>query len=223
MIVAIVQARTKSARLPNKVLMDICGKPMLERVLDRLCHSKLIDIIQIATTNSGSDMRIIDIAARMSVYCYCHSREKENDLLDRFYRARVWSNDDVVVRVTADCPCIDPELVDQTIKYFLDNKFDYVSNCSNYPDGFDTEVFSFSALEQAWEKATDPRDREHIGLWMVRNCPKVGSLPCNRRIPKVKLSVDTMEDLELIRKVFQKIGNHIFTYEEAIDAASNTT
>ena len=169
-IVAIVQARMASTRLPGKVLCDLAGKPMLVRVVERLQHSQLIDSILVATTLEESDSPIVGLCSQQG---YASYRGSLNDVLDRFYQAARLTGADVIVRITADCPVLDPGLVDETIRSFLGQDsapadIDFAANRlpppfhRTYPIGLDAEVCSFAALERAWQEADQPYHREHV-------------------------------------------------------------
>ena len=153
-IIISIQARMGSSRLPGKVLKKICGKHMLQLMLERLSKCKLIDEIIISTTNNKNDDPIFEFAKN---YGYQVFRGNEQDCLDRHYQAAKNRNAKFVCKITSDCPLIDPEIVDKVIKYCLENKnkFDYVSNVhpTTYPDGLDVEIFSMSALEKTWKEA----------------------------------------------------------------------
>ena len=214
-VVAIIQARMSSQRLPGKVLMDICGKPMLQRVIDRVKQAKLVDNIVVATTTKPLNRNIIRLAEECNVRSYVGS---EDDVLDRYYQAVVnlsslkihW---ETIVRITADCPLIDPKVIDKVIRYYLDNGYDYVSNVGNYPDGFDVEVFSYKALKKAWEEATNPYDREHVCTYILKDWSlEVGrleysGLPYPRSI---RFQVNTIEDLNFVRRIYGKLGDKFY-------------
>ena len=159
--IAVVQARVGSTRFPNKVLQNICGKPLIELLLERLKQAELIDKIIVAIPLGDKDLDLANHVNKLGCTVF---RGSENDVLDRYYCAAKSHNSDTVVRITGDCPLIDPELVDQVIKEYRATKSDYVSNTSppTYPDGLDIEVFSFAALETAWLEATTKFDREHV-------------------------------------------------------------
>ena len=147
-IAAIVQARMGSSRLPGKVLEDIAGKPMLWHLVNRLQKSKLLNGIIIATTTNDIDQPILDLAASIGVDSFAGD---EKDVLDRYYQAAIKFGVDIICRITADCPLIDPQIVDQVIQHFLKEKVD-LAFASLYPDGFDTEVIAFSALGKPGKK-----------------------------------------------------------------------
>lgn len=204
-VVCIVQARVGSTRLPGKVLKQICGKIVLEHDIDRLKRVKNIDEIVIATTTLEKDNAIVKECERLGVKYF---RGSEEDVLSRYYYAAKENNADVVVRVTSDCPLIDPEISNDVIKYYLNNKdkYDYVSNTieRTYPRGLDTEVFSFKALEKAFNEAISERYREHVTPYIWDN-PKVFRLAQYKNsqdYSDLRWTLDTEEDFELIDKIY---------------------
>ena len=155
-MLAIIQARMASTRLPGKMLADIEGQPMLWHVVNRTKHSSLVDRLIVATSvNSGDDL-IFQFCVRNNIECF---RGSEDDVLDRFYQAAKATNADSVIRLTGDCPLIDAGLIDKVAHRYTTGDFDYVTNSLRYtyPDGLDVEVFSFKALERAWREAKSPR------------------------------------------------------------------
>lgn len=203
-VVCIMQARTGSTRLPGKVLKKICGKTVLEHDIYRLRKIKNIDEIIIATTDKEHDNAIINEALRLGVKYF---RGSEEDVLERYYYAAKEYSADVVVRVTSDCPLIDSEVSENIIQYYLDNfnKYDYVSNTikRTYPRGLDTEIFSFKVLEKAFNEAKLHRDREHVTpyIWGNKNIFKIGQYVNNEDYSYFRWTVDTKEDLQLVKKI----------------------
>ncbi|WP_058953760.1 cytidylyltransferase domain-containing protein [Clostridium tyrobutyricum] len=204
-IVCIVQARTGSTRLPGKVIKKICGKTVLEHDIDRLKRVKNIDKIIIATTTLEKDNAIVEEAKRMDVDYF---RGSEEDVLSRYYYAAKENNGDVVVRITSDCPLIDSEVTEKIIQYYLYNnaKYDYVSNTIDrtYPRGLDTEVFSFKALEKAFNEAESLRDKEHVTPYIWDN-PSIFRLAQYKNeidYSNLRWTLDTKEDFELISKIY---------------------
>ncbi len=173
-VTAIVQARLGSTRLPGKTMMPLEGEPLLGHLVRRIRKSQLISGIIIATTTQERDDRIVRFAEEKNVRWY---RGSENDVLDRFYQAALLHQLQTIVRVTPDCPMLDPRVTDRVIEKFLEGGHDYVSNVLTppYPDGLDTEVFSFAALERAWKEARLPSDREHVTAYIVKH-PEVFKL-----------------------------------------------
>jgi spore coat polysaccharide biosynthesis protein SpsF len=161
--VIIVQARMTSTRLPGKILKEVLGKSLLTYQLERLRRIKGAQAVVIATTTNDTDQPIVDFCVQNTV---AYFRGSEDDVLSRYYGAALEHAADAVVRITSDCPLIDPEVVDQVISFYEVNypKFDYVSNVTQrtFPRGMDTEVFSMKALREAFENATKQLDREHV-------------------------------------------------------------
>jgi spore coat polysaccharide biosynthesis protein SpsF len=212
MIIAIIQARMGSSRLPNKSLMDIDGKTALEFMIDRVRKSDLIDDIVIATTINQKDDVIANLCINNQINCY---RGSENDVLDRYYQSAKKYEATIVVRLTSDCPLIDPDLIDETINIFINKKVDYASNAvppdkKKYPDGSDVEVFSFDALQRSWVETTDLKDREHVTfyMWDKRDNFNTIMLDNEHDWGRYRITVDYIEDLELVRKIVKKLNDN---------------
>ncbi len=207
-IVAVVQARMGSSRLPGKVLMDIAGKPALSHVVERLQACQRIDQIVVATTTKLVDQAIIDLATALGV---CYYAGSETDVLDRYYRAAREAAADVVVRITADCPLLDPTLVDRTVQTYLDARgdLDYVGVDRTFPDGLDTEVFSFAALERAWREARLKSEREHVTpyIWKHPRKFRIGTVQHTSDLSHHRWTLDHLEDLIFIREIFERAGS----------------
>jgi len=208
MIGAIVQARMGSTRLPGKVLMKISGRPVLTHIIERLKRAKLLKQIIIATTDQPIDRPIVKILKRMPVKIF---RGSQDDVLDRYYQAAKIYKLGTIVRITADCPLIDPQIIDQLLRYYLKNKarFDYLGLPKNYPEGIDTEVFTFSALRKAWQEAKLPSEREHVTPYLYKHPEifRLGRMPPGLKgnFSQIHLSVDEDSDLKLVREVFKKL------------------
>src|SRR4030081_1777500 len=157
-----------STRLPGKVLLDLAGASVLSRVLERVRRTNSIDEVLVATTDRPSDDVIVQECLRYQIPIF---RGQEEDVLDRYYRAAVSAKADVVVRITSDCPLIDPEVTGKTVQAFLEERPDYASNClvRTYPRGLDTEVVTVRALERAWREAAKPHQREHVTPYIYGN------------------------------------------------------
>lgn len=210
--ILITQARTGSTRLPGKVLKEINGKTLLQIHLDRLKKCANVSEIIVATTTNKEDAIIYDKAIAWGFNSY---RGAESDVLDRFYQAVRDKKADWIVRVTSDCPLIDPELVDKVISFVQENDKDYGANIllENYPDGQDIEVFKFSALEAAWKNAKLLSEREHVTPYIRNNSDfKQGNLftainyPCESDFSKIRMTVDELRDFELIDILINKLG-----------------
>ena len=207
-VVAIIQARMGSTRLPGKVMKEILGKPVILWDLDRISLSKLIDEIVVAIPHGKENDVIADTIKEYNDKIII-ARGSEDDVLDRYYKAAVQTNADVVIRITSDCPLIDPVVIDQVIKQFLDNDCDYCSNSltRTYPRGLDTEVFSFKALEEAWNEAKKDYEREHVTPYIIENLDKFKLLNVANDIDlsHLRWTLDTKEDFELINAVYKRI------------------
>ena len=207
-IVAIVQARMGSSRLPNKVLMDLGGATVLDRVLNRLRRAQLIGDVVVATTTGLQDQAIVAHCASNGSAVF---RGSEEDVLDRYYYAAQQADADVIVRITSDCPVIDPEVTDATIQAFLDQQADYASNVleRSYPRGLDTEVVRFKTLQHAWQEAREPYQREHVTPYIYENPLKFKlhgikqDVDCSHH----RWTLDTPDDLKFLRALYASLGN----------------
>ena len=217
-IVAIIQARMGSSRLPGKVSMDLGGETVLGRVVRRLQRSRHISKIVVATTTVPADEVIVAECDRLEVLCF---RGSEHDVLDRYYQAARANAADAVVRITSDCPLIDPELVDETVEVFRDEHADYASNVfpRTYPRGLDTEVFSFDALDRAWREAREAHQREHVTPYLYEHPQifKLASLSGAADYSRYRWTLDTREDLELLRAIYSRFdGRDDFSWKEVL-------
>ena len=208
MVLAIVQARLGSRRFPRKMLAPLQGRPVLWHVIQRLKKARRLDEVLVATTSSKQDD---ELAAWLEDEGILFFRGSEPDVLDRYYRAAKSRSAGVVVRITGDCPLIWPGVVDRLVLEFQKGGADYVSNTlqPTYPDGLDTEVFSFKALEAAWKNAKDASDREHVtkffhrsGRFKTRNVFAEN----DENWSHLRWTVDHPADLEVIGKILKSLG-----------------
>lgn len=220
-VVAVVQARMGSTRLPGKTMKDILGKPMLWHMVNRLAKSKLIGKMVIATTNKERDKAILEFAEKFNLESYAGS---ENDVLGRYYQAAKKFGAEAIVRVSADCPLIDPKIVDKIIGYYLANRdqLDYVHNGLSYPDGVvESEVFSFAALEKAWKEARLTSEREHVTsyIWKHPEIFRIATVENNEDLSSLRLVVDDKNDFQLVSEVFKGLyrEGEIFHLKDIID------
>ena len=247
--VAIIQGRMTASRLPGKVLLDIAGQPMLARVFTRARRARTLDLVAVATTVDPSDDPV-------EAWCREHEtpvfRGDMFDVLDRFYQAARNFEADVIVRITADCPVIDPVLTDQTVRLITGNwslnteHFDFACNrlpppwTRTYPIGLDVEVCTFAALERAWKEATEKHQREHVMPYLyegvtfsgkalplkTEHCSlntsfsshgfKIAQLNHDPDYGAMRWTVDTPEDLELMRRVFAHFDRDDFSWEDVL-------
>jgi len=219
-VVAIIQARMGSTRLPGKVLEDIAGRPMLEYVVNRTCRAKNLDDIVVATTTQLTDGIIVDLCQKRGWHFF---RGGEEDVLDRYYRAALAFNADIIVRITSDCPLIEREIIDKAAKEFLSSypEVDYVSNTltHTFPRGLDVEVMSFNAVEQAWREDSNPAWREHVTPYIYCHPEKfrIRNVANDVDYSYMRWTVDTIEDLTFIRKIYDHFQNDTFTWRDVID------
>ena len=208
----ITQARFGSTRFPGKILLKIKGDELLKIHLLRLSKSKLIDKILVATTTNPNDKVVFDI---VNNWGFSVSRGSENDVLDRYYQIAKVYNPEWIIRVTSDCPLLDPNMIDAVISYAIVNNKDYCSNMliENYPDGQDVEVFKFSALEKAWKEARIKSDREHVTPYIRNNSDLKGgelftaiNFPAQLNFSDIRMTVDEQKDFELIEKLILDLG-----------------
>lgn len=206
MIACFVQARYSSRRLPGKVMKEILGKPMLELQIERLRHARRIDKIIVVTSVSEDDDRIAAFCADRSIECFRGSLE---NVLDRFYQAAKKYRPDHIIRVTGDCPLIDPAVVDGMVGLYLDSKADYGTNCvpPTFPDGLDAEIFPFKVLEKAKSEAVLPSHIEHISPYFEDQPSlfKIVNFSSKNNYSDLRWTVDEPDDLELVRKIFESL------------------
>jgi spore coat polysaccharide biosynthesis protein SpsF len=219
--VGIIQARMGSTRLPGKVMLDLAGEPMLVRIVRRVQGAEALASTIVATTTLPQDDSIAKLCAEHGWICF---RGSENDLLDRYYCAALAHHADVIVRITADCPLIDPAIVDQVVQTFTEHQpeVDYVSNIfptRTFPRGLDTEVISFDALERAWRDDHNPAWREHVTPYIRENPKNFYTLGVSNHADysHLRWTVDTPEDLELISRIYGHFGNKSFSWQDALD------
>lgn len=195
-----------ATRLPGKMTKKIGGRPAILHVIGRAKKIKRRDVVILATTDNKRDDILEKIARRENISVY---RGSENDVLDRYYQAAKIHGLDVVVRITGDCPFLDPKITSDTINVYLSGDYDYVSNCHppTLPDGFDTEVCSFNALEKIWQNAKLQIEREHVFPYVFNNPDKfkIFNACCDQDFSHLRLTLDEQADLALLRKVYRKL------------------
>lgn len=202
-IVAIIQARMGSKRLPGKILMEIHGRTMLARVVRRVMNAKTISEVVVATSKLEQDDPVQKELEGLQIGIY---RGSDEDVLDRYYGAMCMVNCDAVVRITADCPLVDPEVIDKVVNAFLEKRVDYASNTleRTYPRGLDVEVVRRDALERAWKKADLSYERAHVTPYVYGHPSEftMASVTDENDTSSQRWTVDTREDLEFVRAVY---------------------
>jgi spore coat polysaccharide biosynthesis protein SpsF len=224
-IVAVVQARMTSTRLPGKVMMPLCGKPLLTRMVERVKRSVLCTQVVVATTDSASDDVIQELCLSENMACF---RGHPEDLLDRHYKAALACKADLVLKIPSDCPLIDTGIIDKVITFYLDHKdaYDYVGNLhpASYPDGNDVELMTFDALERAWKQAARTLEREHTTpyIWENPKLFRIGEVLWENGKDFSKShrwTIDYPEDYAFIKKVYDELfdANPNFGLQEIIN------
>ena len=215
--VAIIQARMQATRLPGKVLADLEGKPVLRRVVDRARRASTLDAVVVATSDNPADDVLAGFCREFGTDCFRGSRD---DVLDRYRRAAECFQAEVVVRLTADCPLLDPQVIDRVVRAYGQGEFDYVSNAleCTYPDGLDTEVFSYKSLERAWREARRQSEREHVSSYITRHPElfRLHNVLCDEDLSDLRWTVDEPEDLEFVRAVYRGCGPGPFGMSEVL-------
>lgn len=215
-----IQARCGSKRLPNKVMKDLCGKPALQRMIERVQKSRMIDEVMIVTSIEKNNLSILQLCSKLGVRVGVGS---ENDVLDRYYQTAKLLKPEYIVRLTADCPCFDAELLDLAIEG-LDELTDYCGMISeSFADGLDLEIIRFSAFERAWREAVHSFEREHVTQYIIRH-PEIFILQ-NFESPigyfgNHRWTVDESEDFEMVKKIYEHFledDNESFSYQDILD------
>ena len=222
-VVVIIQARMGSSRLPGKVLMDISGKPMLWHVINRVKKSKKIDLIVVATTTEDEEYPILKLSRDIGVETFLGNEE---DVLDRYYQAAKKFNADIIVRVTSDCPIVDPDIIDMFVDYYLDNStnFDYigVGKDSLCPNGVGCEVFSFKALHKAWLESKLLSEREHVTpyIWKNDKIFRLGRpLKPKKDLSRLRWTVDEKRDIKFVRELYKDlyVEDNFFSTKDVLE------
>ena len=217
-IVAIIQARMSSSRLPGKVMAEINGKPMLYHVVKRVQGAKMINLAAIATSDHRDDDILESFCKEKGITCF---RGSLDDVLDRYYQAAKYFHAQVIIRLTADCPLLDRDIIENVVRKFFEGSFDYVSNVmeSTYPDGLDTEVFSLEALKRAWQEARLKSEREHVTPY-IRNHPeffRLANVSHRENISHMRWTVDEPRDLDFVRSVYDQLKGSYFGMQEILN------
>ena len=218
-ITVIIEARTGSSRLPNKVTAEIENKPMIFYVINRIKQIKSIEQIILATTQEENDRVLIEIGKQNSIKTFSGD---SIDVLNRDYQCALQNNADPIIRITGDCPLIDSNIVEEMIQFFLENDYDYVSNriCPKYPDGLDVEIYSFKTLEKAAHNAKWSSERELVTTYITKNPKKfkIFSYENQEDLSHYRWTVDEIKDLEFVRKIYSIMKPKInFSMNEVIE------
>ena len=214
----LIQARMSSSRLPGKVMMNLSGNTILGHVVNQVKASKCVDEVVVLTSNDISDDTIVDWCIKNSTKFF---RGSLNDVLDRYYKAAIEFNIDTIIRITADCPLVDPEIIDEIYERFCENKYDFCSLVGGFPDGLDCSIISFIALEKAWKVAKLSSEREHVSPYIEKNTKlfKIGGYEKFKNLGDIRITLDEKEDFELLKHIFNNLykKNKIIRSEQVIN------
>jgi spore coat polysaccharide biosynthesis protein SpsF len=217
-----IQARLGSSRLPGKILKEVCGKPILELMMERVIQNKTCDGVVVITTDQHEDDVIVNLCKEKGWDYY---RGSATNLLERHYKAAQYFDAKYVVKIPSDCPLIDPQIIDKVIQYFQDRDFDYVSNLhpQSYPDGNDVEIMTFEALEYAYLNATKDEDLEHTTPYIVNNADvfSIGNVQMNDTedlSSMYRYTLDYEEDYLFIKAIYESLyrDGNIFSLQDIL-------
>jgi len=218
MTAAFIQARMSSIRLPGKVLFEINGRPLLSYTISQLKECRRLHHIQVLTSDDSSDKPIVSFGKKEGIPV---SRGSQSDVLDRYYQAARQLSVKEIVRITGDCPLIDPELVDRVVREFQTGGFDYVHTGARFPEGVDVEAILFDALERSWVEANEDYQREHVTAYIKENPDefKISTVDAARDLSGYRWCVDEQGDYDLVRTVIEGMGKEggSLTMEAVID------
>jgi len=223
-VLALLQARVSSSRLPEKVLKPILGKAMVLHQIERLQRCRTIEKLVVVTSDQESDTPLVELLEQHKIECY---RGNLNDVLDRYFQAAKCYEARHIVRLTGDCPLIDPEIVDQVVSAHVQGGDDYTSNVlpPTFPDGLDVEVLKFNVLQTAWQKATLQSDREHVTSYINQHPEqfKLGNVSAAEDLSMLRWTVDEPGDFAFVCAVYEKLypGNHRFTTKDIVTLLKN--
>jgi len=222
-ITCIIQARTNSSRLPGKVMLKLSNTPIIVHIIDRIKKSTLIEQIILATSVNHNDQKLLDIANDNQITGF---KGSELDVLDRFYNSAKEYGADPIIRITADCPLVDPILIDRMIKFFEKNNFDYISNTlkPTFPDGLDVEIFSFQTLETIMKKSNLKSEREHVTTYLKTHLDEFQTynFENDKNLSHHRWTIDQKEDLEFMKKIYALSNSKlILNMQEILDIISD--
>lgn len=222
-IVGIIQAHMSSTRLPGKIMLPLCGEPALYRMLERVKQCRNMDEIVVATSTLPCDDQIEEACNKWGVAV---SRGSDDDVLERYYAAAKAHPADIYIRMTSDCPLIDPGYFDKEIEFFMENNYRYINNGVGaaqwtFPVGCGCEVFTAELLDEAHENSTEQYEHEHVTPYMYKKQTSIGKYPYKRNVSHFRLTLDTPKDYEVITKVYEALykpeNGNTFCLEDILD------
>ena len=214
-VVIIIQARLGSSRLPGKVLLPLEDKTVLEHVMERSARAELVDEVIVATTMKKEDLTIVRLVSEKGFRVFAGS---ERDVLDRYYQCARLVQAEHIVRITADCPLVDPKIIDLVVERHLESGADITYN-DRYPDGFDVGVFTYETLKKAWKEAKLLSEREHVSPYMFKIAGKIEKVVCSEDLYHIRLTLDRPEDYEVLKEVFEGVypRKRDFSFEDVME------
>jgi spore coat polysaccharide biosynthesis protein SpsF len=200
----LIQARMSSSRLPGKVLMNLIDNTVLGHVVNQVKASKCIDEVIVLTSDDISDNVIVEWCQNNDTKFF---RGSLNDVLDRYYKAAIEFNIDSIIRITADCPLVDPDIIDEIYKRFSKDKYDFYSLSGSFPDGLDCSIISLNALKKAWKSAKLKSEREHVSPYIEKNTElfKTGGYEKFNNMGHIRITLDEKKDFELLKHIFDNL------------------
>ena len=217
-VVAIIQARMSSERLPGKVLKELNGVPMIQCIVNRAGAAKRVDHVVVATSDETTDDMLYNFCVENAISTY---RGDLNNVLKRYYDCATREKADIIIRLTGDNALIDAEILDAAVDIFEKQGVDYLHYCEELPIGMHIEVFSYEALKRAMDEADNSECKEHVTLYMYKNSDKFHCVTYSEKgmvnHSSLRWTIDTPEDYELVNKIYQSFGTVIFTYQDILD------
>ena len=216
--IAIIQARMTSTRLPGKIIKTLGGKPSLINIIERISRAENLNKIIVATSDNTSDNIVEELCVQNNINCFRGSLE---NVLERFYMCAKFYNADVIIRFTGDNPLIDPQIINDALSYFNASDLDYLSYKKRLPLGMSVEIFSFKALEKSYLEAKDSECLEHVTPYMIKNTSIFKTFKFedehNEDNSDLRFTMDTIEDYEFIKKIYDFFASNNFSYEDVIN------
>ena len=224
-IIGLIQARMQSKRLPGKVMLEILGKPMLWHIYNRLTKCKSLDLVVISTGEYDKNTKICEFAHHNNIPIYIGS---EIDLIDRLYKTAMKFEASAIARITADCPLIDPIIVDKFVREFIETqgKYDIVTNCKirTFPHGLDVELYSIDILEKMWQEIREPELREWFPFYINKNPHlfRIKNIENQMDLSNLRWTVDYPEDIEFVKQVYKNLyrEENTFSMQDVLDLLS---
>ncbi len=215
--VAIIQARTTSTRLPGKVLMSLGGKPLIVNIVERANRAGMVDEVVVATSDERADDIIESLLAEIGVPCF---RGNLNNVLERFFLCAKEHGADIIIRLTGDNALIDSRIIDEAVRFFVNQKVDYIHYKKSLPLGMCIEIFTFNALERAYYEAENEECLEHVTPYIYCNQDKfsvIDYMDDDKDYSDLRFTIDTINDYNFVKKIYDNFSGNSFTYEDVLN------